>query len=253
MVTLARRAQRIPFAPVVAVLFGIAAAILVAAVPQWLFESGVVASGLPSVLAAAAPPLGLLARLLAIALAFAGVGFLFWAFLTPVTRLFEAKARARTPWRDGGYDGSYDADAGALRDDPLPPRRPIFAPEELGAPLMSDEAIAPLVTVAEPEVVLPIEAELAAPLAAEELTPVVPAPDNSDNSITALIRRLEDGLARRAADDANPDGPGNGAMPLSRSWIVPENVEGAPSSGDAADDDSTLRQALGTLRRMARS
>jgi hypothetical protein len=239
MVTLARRAQRIPFAPVVAVLFGVAAAILVAAVPQWMFEASVVASGLPDVVASAAPPLGLVARMFAIALAFAGVALLVWLVCAPLAKFFESRAQARTPWRDAGYD----ADSIVARDDPLPPRRPIFAPDELGAPLMSDEAIAPVIPFLEQE------PALAAPIADEALQPVIVAPVQADNSITALIRRLEDGLARRASNDFDPDGSGNGAMPLSRSWIVPENVDAAPS----ADDDSTLRQALGSLRRMARS
>ena len=247
MVTLARRAQRIPFAPVVALLFGVAAAILVAAVPQWMFEAGVVKSGLPTVLAAAAPPLGLMARLLAIGVAFGAVSFLVWALVATLTKIVEAKARARTPWRDAGYD----ADMAMTRDDPLPPRRPIFAPDELGAPLMSDEAIAPVIAFSEPE------PALAAPLVVEELQPVVAAPAQVDHSIMALIRRLEDGLARRASNDTDPDGSGIGAMPLSRSWIVPENVEASPMADDfdasptADDDDNSVRQALGTLRRMA--
>ncbi len=231
MVTLARRAQRIPFAPVVAILFGIAAAILVAAVPQWMFEAGVVASGLPTVLAAAAPPLGLVARLLAIALALGGVTFLVWALLAPLTKFMEAKARARTPWRDAGYD----ADAFVMRDDPLPPRRPIFAPDELGAPLMSDEAMATAAPFPDQPPFLETEPALAAPVVFEELQPVFAAPVQADNSITALIRRLEDGLARRASNDTDPDpdGSGMGVMPLSRSWIVPDNVEASP----AADED----------------
>ena len=46
-------------------------------------------------------------------------------------------------------------------------------------------------------------------------------------------------------------------MPLSRSWIVPENVEASPMADDfdaspmADDGDNSVRQALGTLRRMA--
>jgi hypothetical protein len=238
MVTLARRAQRIPFAPVVAVLFGVAAAVLVAAVPQWMFENGVVASGLPAVFAAAAPPLGLVARLLAIAFAFGLVAVLTWVLLAPLTKFLEAKANARTPWRDAGYD----AESIVARNDPLPPRRPIFAPDELGAPLMSDEAIAPAAPYLEPE------PALAAPIAAEALQPVIVAPVKADDSITALIRRLEDGLSRRASNDADPDGSGNGAMPLPRGWIVPGNVEASPV---APDDDDALRQALGTLKWMA--
>lgn len=233
MVTLARRAQRIPFAPVVAVLFGTVAAILVAALPQWMFESAVVASGLPTVLAAAAPPLGLVARLLAIALAFGGVSFLVWALLAPVTKFFEAKARARTPWRDAGYD----ADSIMMRDNPLPPRRPIFAPDELGAPLMSDEAIAPVVPF------LGSDPDLAVPVGFEELQPMMPAPVQTDNSIAALIRRLEEGLARRASNDTDPDGSGAAAMPLSRSWIVPENVETSPVADSS--DGSVQRMAHG--------
>jgi hypothetical protein len=240
MVTLARRAHRIPFAPVVAVLFGVAAAVLVAAVPQWMFEAGVVASGLPTVIAAAAPPLGMIARLLAIALAFAGTAFVTWMLLVTGEKLLAAKAHARTPWRDGGYD----ADVDATRSDPLPPRRPIFAPDELGAPLMSDEAIAPVIPCLEPE------PALAEPVPAEALAAVVVAPVKADDSITALIRRLEDGLARRGSNDRGPDGPGQSAMPLSRDWIVGD-ASNEPSVAGA--DDDGLRQALGSLRRMVRS
>ena len=234
MVTLARRAQRIPFAPVVAILFGIAAAVLVAAVPQWMFEAGVVASGLPTVLAAAAPPLGLIARLLAVGLAFCAVAFLVWALLAPLTRYLEAKARARTPWRDAGYD----ADAIMTRDNMMPPRRPIFAPDELGAPLMSDEAIAAVAPFLEQAPFLEAEPELEAPVIIEERQPTFAAPVQADNSITALIRRLEDGLARRASNDTDPDGPGSSAMALSRSWIVPDNVEASP----VIDEDSNAKR-----------
>jgi hypothetical protein len=247
MVTLARRAHRIPFAPVVAVLFGVVAAILMAAVPVWLFEKGVIASGLPDLIAAAAPPLGLIARLLAIAAAFVGTALIVRILLVPVGRMIDGKARARTPWRDAGYD----ADAEQSGVNPLPPRRPIFAPDELGAPLMSDEAIATVPPVAEVEAAPMVEEapELAEPIKIEALEPTIVAPADTDNSITALIRRLEDGLARRASNDGDPDGSGNGAMPLSRSWIVPENVEAAQSL--RSDDDETIRQALGTLRQMA--
>jgi hypothetical protein len=246
MVTLARRAQRIPFAPVVAVLFGVAAAILMAAVPQWLFEKAVVATGLPDLIEAAAPPLGLIARLLAIAAAFVGVALLFRILMVPVSRMIEGKARARTPWRDAGYD----ADADKARDNPLPPRRPIFAPDELGAPLMSDEAIATAQPVAATVAVPIVEdvPDLAEPIAADALAQAVNAPTDIDNSIAALIRRLENGLARRASENGDPDGSGNAAMPLARSWIVPENVEAAPLPRE--DGEESVRQALGTLRQM---
>jgi hypothetical protein len=229
MVTLARRASRIPFAPVVAILFGIVAAILVAATPQWLFERGVVSSGLPGILAAATPPLGLMARLLAIATTFLAITVLLWAVLGPLTARLEGRVRARTPWRDAGYDTPVPEDSDLF----IAPRRPIFAPEELGAPLMSDEAIA---VVPEPETTSDEEAVLE-PLVSPSL----------DTSIAALIRRLEDGLARRRKPD--PDSPSGAALPLpSEGADVPERFSPTPPD----NDESAIRQALGMFRRSAR-
>ena len=241
MVTLARRAQHIPFAPAVAGLFGVVAAILVAAVPQWLFESAVFASGLPSLLQAAAPPLGLLARCLAIAGAFAAVTCLLWLVLAPLTQVFEARARARTPWRDVGYD----MDTNLFGIAPLPARRPIFAPDELGAPLMSDAAIAP--SVSDVDVTLDLPTEVSPVLAAVPLGSVVTAATTPDNSIRMLIGRLEDGLARRAGNDVDPDGSGRGAMPPS--W---HGTAGQSTSAPVEDDGDAIRQALGAFKRMAR-
>lgn len=235
MVTLARRVHRIPFAPVVALLFGIVAAILVAAVPQWMFEAAVMASGLPTVLAAASPPLGLVARLLAIALAFGAGTLAVWALVAPLAGYLEAKARVRTPWRDAGYD----VDTAFMPSDLLPPRRPIFAPDELGAPLMSDEAISP----ASPR----LESALA-PVAADEMQPVIFAGTEAGESISDLIRRLEHGLARRASHDRDPDGSGNGALSLTRNGMTPTHFA-APSA--VVPDDDVVGRALGSLRRLA--
>jgi hypothetical protein len=248
MVTLARRAHRIPFAPVVAVLFGIAAAILMAAVPVWLFEKAVVASGLPNLIAAAAPPLGLIARLLAIAAAFVSVAMLFRVLLFPISRMIDGKARVRTPWRDAGYD----ADADQSRGDPLPPRRPIFAPDELGAPLMSDEAIAVVQPVVAPDPSAmveeaPVQAE---PIATEMPRTVVFAPTDKDNSITTLIRRLEEGLSRRASGDPGPDGSGDGLASPPPRWIGLQNVEVFPAK-QKEEDGLTKGQALGVHRTVA--
>lgn len=240
MVTLARRASRIPFAPVVAVLFGIVAAILMAAVPQWLFERGIVASGLPAIIAAAAPPLGLMARLLAIAAAFLAITVFLWAVLGPLTSTLEASARARTPWRDAGYDKPLAEDSDLF----IAPRRPIFAPDELGAPLMSDAAIAKVESAREDS------GPPKAPLVFEEH--IVPDPlvsVQTDTSIAALIRRLEDGLARRAARDPDPPTPGGGATPEVRPDEPPLPEGRLPV---ANDDASAVRQAMGMFRRMGR-
>jgi hypothetical protein len=237
MVTLARRASRIPFAPVVAILFGIVAAILVAAVPQWLFERGVVAAGLPNFIAAATPPLGLLARLLAITTAFLVITVLLWAVLGPLTARLEGRVRARTPWRDAGYDTPIPEDSDLF----ISPRKPIFAPEELGAPLMSDEAIA----------TIPDEMpELAEPVMAEELAPEPLVSPNLDNSIAVLIRRLEDGLARRGRPD--PNAPSGMAVPPPEA--APESEAEAVVVETPVDDseEGSIRQRLGSFRRASR-
>lgn len=234
MVTLARRAHRIPFAPVVALLFGIVSAILVAAVPQWMFEAAVVASGLPTVLAAASPPLGLLARLLAIALAFGAGTMVVWALVAPAANYLEAKARARTPWRDAGYD----SEAASMRSEMLPPRRPIFAPDELGAPLMSDEAISP------PSAIPDVTPAVSADVRPATAVPFMHAPE----SIPELIRRLEDGLARRMSSGGEPDGSGRRPAGSVNEATAPDDLR---SRQTALPDDNVLDETLRSLRQLA--
>jgi hypothetical protein len=273
MVTLSRRAAKraanIPFAPVVAIMFGIAAAAFVALVPVALFERIVMKTGLPSLLSIAGPPLGLKARILGLVVAFAAVAGLAWLVATPVARWLERDRRKRTPWADAGY----------VRDDAEPSavdsrRRPIFASDELGAPLMSDEALAPPPLDLPPELEAPISVEEFVPLADADTSTAMPtatavdiepsveadpvvasstvAPVD-DNSIAALIRRLEAGLAKRGLDDPDPGAPAASqadvtALPLSRDWIV-----GDANNRTATDsaETSSLRSALGTLRRLA--
>ncbi len=248
-----RRSARIPFAPVVALMFATAVAIVVAAVPIALFERAIMKTGLPALVSIAGPPLGLKARIFGIVVAFAAAGGIAWLVATPIARVLEADRRRRTPWADAGY----------LRDDGDIPdvdarRRPIFATDELGAPLMSDAALS-----APPP--LELAAELEAPLTVEEFAPsgenigedgdapkplnaaIAPAePTHVDqNSIAALIRRLEAGLAKRGLDDPDPSAPAPAPLPLSSDWIV------AKADSEAPDEPSNLRSALGTLRRLA--
>ncbi len=249
MVTLKRRIDRLPFAPIAAIMFGAAAAALVAEAPVALLERGVIAIGLPQFLAIAEPPLGLKARLLAIALVFLAVTGLLWLVLRPFERWLERDRRRRTPWADGGYAVSNAAPA------PVDMRRkPIFAPDELGAPLMSDAALASVAPPLDPvpELEAPIaEAELAetegAPLpVASPWTPTT-SPDG-ETSIHALIRRLESGLARRGGgSEPDPDsGPGPGIaapLALAREWIVRDAA--ADTGADGAGSP------LSQLRRLA--
>ncbi|MDB5702799.1 MAG: hypothetical protein JWL66_2998 [Sphingomonadales bacterium] len=241
MVTLARRAARTPLAPVVAVMFGAVAAILMAAVPDWMFDRAVVKSGLPSLVSFAAPPLGMTARAVAVGLAGLIVGGLLWLILTQIEAMLKRARNVRAPWHDEGYSQANDTVKFEGR------RRPIFAPAELGAPLMSDEAIAYAPAL---EPVFDHEPELEAPLSAVEFDlPPSDTPDDDDNSIQALIRRLESGLARRAANDPGPDSPTSVTqpMPLSSDWIVHDRER----SHEGDTDGSDVRQFLGSLKKLA--
>jgi len=128
----------LPLAPVFALLFGTAIAVLIAVAPLWRLEQAVDATGLASVLSVARPPLGLKARLLAVMLAFALVAIFVWVAVTVVERLIAGKTSHESVGDDALDLGRFG--------EALPPidapRRPIFADRELGAPFMSDEALA---------------------------------------------------------------------------------------------------------------
>lgn len=78
-----KQIQRLPFAPVVALMFAGVAAILVLATPVWLLEHAVISLGLPDLLPAAAPPLGRKARILLIVLGAASSGMLAFLVALP--------------------------------------------------------------------------------------------------------------------------------------------------------------------------
>jgi hypothetical protein len=261
MVTIKRRVARLALAPVAAIMFGVAAAILVAAIPVSMFESAVMATGLPQALSIAEPPLGLKARFLAILLAFVSVAALSWLVITPIERMLDQNSRRRrTPWADDGY-------ASADRDPALAPvdvaRKPIFAPEELGAPLMSDEALATAAPLDDPFVEADdrfADAELDAPIAQEELriapaTESVPAPEpwvpvtspSGETSIHALIRRLEAGLAKRGGNDPDPGAPAAAPLALADEWIVDRD----DTRKTGGQDNDGLKSALFELKRFA--
>ncbi|MEP6786450.1 MAG: hypothetical protein ABI898_12030 [Sphingomonadales bacterium] len=184
--------QRLPLAPVIGAMFGAAAAVLVAATPAWIFEQTV------------GSPVSLTIRLLAIFVAFVMVGFVVWGLVRIAERLFAAPVA-----REDELDLATFAEALPI---PNGVRRPISA-GELGAPLMSDEALKtiPPLVLEEPEPVI------------AEARVEVEAPVAEDASIEALIARLEAGLARYGKPQPpHPTGPA--ALPPSpktgSSWIV---------------------------------
>lgn len=216
--------NKVPFVPVTAALFALVAGILVLATPQWLFERGVVSAGLPNLIAAAAPPLGEKARILAALIAALATGGFLWAVLTPLRNIVKPKLVERA--RGARIEAASEAPTASPMFEPN--RRPIFAETDLGAPFMSDEAIAHVrdelvldTPLAEPtEVEAPVEVQEVQAMVEPESAPEVvegapdpvaveaepeqaqhdrpePAKADDQDSIAALMDRLENALDRR--------------------------------------------------------
>jgi hypothetical protein len=160
--------NKIPFAPVVAIAFGVMAAILMIAMPLWRFEQLVTLTGLPRILSFARPPLGDSARGLAALFAGLGVGLLIWLGLSSLSILMkdqkQPKARGR---RIEPAIVPPSAESG------LPQRRPIFAERDLGAPFMSDEVLGKQMADIVPEATI----KKLAPVAVAQPVIFAPAPD----------------------------------------------------------------------------
>jgi hypothetical protein len=252
---LVKTINKIPFAPVVAIAFGVMSAILVIAMPQWRFHQMINASGLPNVLSFARPPLGDTARGLTALIAGVGVAALLWLGLSSLSVLMKGsrkgpKARGR---RIDPAVVPPNADAG------LPQRRPIFAERDLGAPFMSDEVLAKQ----------PLETPAESPFAnVPPVPPIAPVPTIAPVEIAAPQQPVFAPLppfAPKPPVDAAPEP----VLPIERS-AAPEPAPAAqsaePSVADLmarldaalerrqkrgiaqpAGDIASLRQALGGL------
>jgi hypothetical protein len=137
-----KRLAKLPFAPIVAAMFGLAAAILVMATPIWLLESAVVRLGLPSVLPPTAPPLGGTARALLTLIAGFGTALGLWLAMALFGRLSARKRATVSAAVVSNEPGQVSkAVPFPARNGADARRAPIFAEDELGSPLMSAEAI----------------------------------------------------------------------------------------------------------------
>lgn len=237
-----------------------AAGFVIFAMPNWQFDRAVELSGLPLVLSAAQPPLGLTARIAAVAAAVIGT----WAFVWLVLRALskkqpEPKRRPApveievAPPRLRRADAHPDA----------PARRPILAGLELGTPLDDlphreqqvpepvaeevgpDEAAAQLLAF-DPTAVGFQAAEEAEPASLgrqeppeipevhDSIPPAEPAGEHEGASIGHLMQRLELGILRRE----HPD------------WAAP--AEAREQNKDAPlQIDQRLRSAIEDLQRLA--
>jgi hypothetical protein len=159
----------LPFPPIVAGLYGIVSGFLVYSTPQWLFEHAVDMSGIAQFIPAATPPLGEKARLLCAGASVFAVALALWpalAMAQSVVRKMRKKpevhVRARGIVIADSMDNSVVSHLTTPHEVGLPGgvRAPIFADNELGAPLMSDEAL-----VAGEELVLDAPLDLSMPQA----------------------------------------------------------------------------------------
>lgn len=238
---------------------GTAAGFIIFAMPDAQFDRAVELSGLPLLLAGAQPPLGITARLAAVAGAAVGTWALVWLVLRALSKKPpEPKRRSRPLEIEVPLPRIRRADA----HPDAPARRPILAGIELGTPL--DEAREPEVEEAvveeaqeeeapEEEIVLdrPLpsfivaEAEGAGEAAEPEedseipevhdsVAPAGPAGEHEGASIAHLMQRLELGLLRREHT----------------TWDAPtgESRQNEEPSGQL---DQRLRSAIDDLQRLA--
>jgi hypothetical protein len=130
--SLARLLDELPFAPVVAIMFGLVVGILVIATPGWLFERTFLASGLPPIVVTAAS-LGIWAQTMTAIFAASGTtGFLWlmlrWVDLPMKPIMPRSRGHRIEPfYKPSGDEGEIVSIA----------RRPLFANAELGVPAMS--------------------------------------------------------------------------------------------------------------------
>lgn len=142
MVSPFRRSRlTLPVASTAAVVVGLATAAAFALVQGAVLDRLVMASGLPAVIAAAEPPLGITARAVLITLGGGFMGLLVWFALSPLV----GGKRVTLHWPAGsrGDEGESDAPPVLRRGDAhpdAPPRAPLFAHRDLGTPFLDIHA-----------------------------------------------------------------------------------------------------------------
>ncbi|MGI4733310.1 MAG: hypothetical protein ACRYFW_16425 [Janthinobacterium lividum] len=275
-------------APSIATAGAVAAGVLVAAAclaaPTGALETLVVESGAAALVNAAAPPLGLTARVVLAAGGGALAAALVWAVLV----LVSGERRVPAAWTPAGLSARVRSRPvrRAVASDPpsirradshpdAPPRPPILAERDLGAPFLS--IVAPAAE-AVPAVECPLPRDLDTALAAVDpaaipavprepirpvasLTAMAPAASpplapgeridtvelgadvrDRPDSIEALLARLERGARRRAESVPAATSPAERDEPVS---------PGAEAAAPPVTGRGSLEETLGSLRRLA--
>lgn len=270
--TVAPRRLILPAAAVAASLGGGIVALVVLLMPTGWIEAQVAASGLPDVLAAAAPPLGITARL-ALVLVLGGVAAaLFWGLgravfgtLPVVIPLPAARPRKDEPAREDVAALPVLRRSDAHPD--APARAPVLAMRDLGTPFLEVTAAAAAAAIpAEPEEqALPADLDL--PLAAfdPQAIPFVPEPvrplfhvdAGSEEAVERRAPQIRAGFATPPEPEAEPEPPpleesSTRALlvRLERGLARREQGEG-PQLAPGRGRDENLQVTLASLRRWA--
>lgn len=156
--------------PVVAIFTALTVALVIALLPVWRIEAAVGASGLPALLPAAAPPLGMTAR---VALMLAAATLIAGPLWIGLWLLLPAKRKRRAA---GAEPSVRRADA----HPDAPPRQPVRATRDLGKPFLD-----PLDPV-ETEIDLP--RDLNVPMAIFDPAAVPPVPAAPAQAVRPLFR-----------------------------------------------------------------
>jgi hypothetical protein len=220
MKSVLKNASRLPLAPTMAGLFGLVAAILVMATPRALLWTVVSKTGINNVIPSAAPPLGMTAKLMLGSVAFIMVAALAFIIAKVIEKRMGGTARRR-----GFGDAKTTQEVAAVNPAAeTSRRRPIIAGQELGAPFMSDEALAeaPINTEfdAQPEYTQPeygtpssmqdefmTESSVQNDYAPVEAMPVapVPAPVQEEEPLTLGLNSLADSVPFARSVDSFAD------------------------------------------------
>lgn len=176
-----RNSLIVPIAPSIGGLAGLGFALIVALMPGHLLDSLVSASKLPAVLAVAAAPLGATARAVLVLVGGGGIAF----FASVALYLLVGHRAVRIGARpDGSALASGEAEVPLLRradaHPDAPARRPLFATQELGAPLLGETEAA----VDGKDV----PADLDQPLAAFDPTAIPESPREPVRALASLAR-----------------------------------------------------------------
>lgn len=221
---------KLPLAPVIAAMFGLIALTLIFMTPVWLLERLVGVAGLAALIPAAQPPLGSTARILCAIAGGLGVFLLLWALLSPL----QALVRKRRPQK---AKGSRIGVAPSVPHMPPMKRPPIFAERELGAPFMSDEAIA---SAGELSVIPAVQGEQPDETSDESNAPAATQPSPAV-AVGHDTNAIEDTVTPIAVEKGNRLGD---EMARLEAALSRRNARGDFTRPRAATDPTALRNVL---------